>query len=74
MIKSTKVGSMIPITYPILMESESGFVVLFYEERKGTVVFVPDDFDGYRPMGSYDGMWTMLGFKKFHGKIDLTNG
>ena len=55
--------------YPCLMQSFSGIVVLFTEEKVG-IVIVGNDFYS---TGEFKKNWIMNNFHKFEGKLILEN-
>ncbi|HUS89930.1 MAG TPA: hypothetical protein VMW91_11330 [Desulfosporosinus sp.] len=61
------------IEYPALMQFDKGdtFIVLFTEDRKGTVVY--SKYLPY-PIGRYSETWAMVRFTPFNGEVKLSNG
>jgi len=58
-------------TFPKLMATEKGKVVLFYEHAKG--VLLAQDANKKQPVGHYSSSWYMGAFADFEGSITLSN-
>ena len=75
-MKSTITESQPPvITYPCLMQSLVGLIVLFTSETEGTVIHVGDD--EYNSLGDHKGCWRIATddtyWAPFTGTITLSN-
>lgn len=59
------------LSYPKLMISNNGNIVLFTEDSTGTMVNVKE---GIYSLGCHDnGGWEMNGFEDFYGEVILSN-
>lgn len=71
MIKSIVIGTQKEqTTYPRLMISNFGRVVLFSEQDKGVVINYSEDPG---EVGYYGDSWTMREFSDFIGTVELSN-
>ena len=72
MIKSEVVtNARVDNSYPKLMITSDGDIVLFTSISTGTLVFNATDI---WPVGDYDVRWTDEDFTDFEGTITLSNG
>ena len=60
-------------TYPRLMISSFGTVVLFASYRCGTVVGIGHNTSEVYVIGSHQEAWSMACFKPLDGKVTLSN-
>lgn len=70
-MKSKIIEIVINDEYPKLMVS-SNVVVLFVDDKKGTVVSVKNASSEYK-RGEFMETWNMICFTHFHGTIELSN-
>lgn len=72
MVSSKVIKSDAPdITFPKLMVSDGGRVVLFERHGVGTIVgsIVSQEFE----VGSYSSSWAMDCFRDFHGEVTISS-